>query len=188
MIKRVYLPHRFDSKTMREEPARFVGYTGDGHVVFTEAGRALVSKPEMTHDEGLDLWRELITAASDAKRAADKAAGHEDWVALPRSDGRYTVHYGGHAAIFRPIVNSQRRRGGPGVRVRDGHICTHCRREAPQGATMYVLDESTIDRKKYDPEASALRGYRVCEPCTRPDLHAAVTGLSLIASEAKGSS
>jgi hypothetical protein len=82
-VKRILLPRRLDYKTLREEPQRLVGYTGDGHV------------------------------------------------------------------------------------LKRGHY-----------PTMYVHE---IGSGTYP---TALRGHRVCEPCMRPDLHAAVTGLSLIASDA----
>lgn len=200
--KRVYLPRHYDSATKREESARLVGYTGDGRVILTDAGRALVSQPDMSHEDALALTRELLSAGCKAEEVADRAAGLHDWVALPMPDGRFRVHYRAHTAIFRAIVNGKRRRvrpvgvvavpifvkGGapPPLTTGTGHRCTICRREAPEGATMYVLDESTIDRTKAHDDATSLRGHRVCEPCTRPDLHAAVTGLSLLAGETAG--
>ena len=178
MSKRVFLPKHFSLSTLKEEPQHLAGYTGDGKVVLTSHGRGLVLCEEMDHEAAMVLARELLSASCDAKRAADRAAGLHEWAAMPIANGRFDVAYYGHAAVYRPIVNSVRRsrRYPASEQPPRGHRCSICRTEAPEGATMYVWESGETD----------LRGHRACQSCMRPDLKAAALGLSLLATQAGG--
>jgi hypothetical protein len=170
--KTIFLPTSINRTTLREEEHTLVGYTGDGHVGLTPAFFDLVGKIEITVAEATTLASELLSATYHAKKLADEAAGLNEWAAKPVGDSRYEVRFHGRVGIFRPIVNGKRRQR-PGHRVRSGHTCTVCRKEAPEGATMYVLDESTWKPGTYDANVSELRHHRVCEGCMRPDMLAA---------------
>lgn len=173
--KRVHLPKQLNYRTLREEPHRFVGYTGDGRVAFTEEARTLIAKGEVDCETADNLFRELIHASGDARRLRDEAQGLNQWVAKPIGGGAFEVTHRGRTGRFRPITNGKRREAR-------GTTCTVCRRDMPAGATMYVFDRSTEQKETYDPIASHFRYHRACESCMRPDLSAAAMGLSLLAS------
>lgn len=185
MTKRLYFSSLFDRNTLGSKPTRFVGFTGDGHVGFTAAGIELINAIEIPHEAASELATELLYASGDAKRMADEAAGLNQWVARPTAGAgaRFEVQYHGHTGIFRPILNSKRRpeRYADPSQAPKGHRCTVCRKESPEGATMYVFDERTRKPGVYDPVASTFRHSRACEGCMRPELAAALLGAALVA-------
>ena len=169
--KRIHLPMRLNFRTLQQEPHRLVGCTGDGHVAFTEAGRALVSG-EMETEAADDLFRELIQASIDAKRLRDEAQGLNQWIAQPVSGGHFEVTHRRHTARFRPIKNGKLRSG-----AKWGHKCTVCRNKVPEGATMYVWADGEPHTQGAD---DVFRHSRACETCMRPELQAALVGAALL--------
>ena len=172
--KKLYFPtYRWDGNG--ETPCTLAGATADGRVVLTAEGRALLEKAEIPHEEAHRLAWQLVIVSGRAKDFADEARGLNLWTAHPIGGGLYDVSHGGQTWRFRPIVNSPRRHS-PGRRFREGHVCTACRREAPEKATMYVPVKPT---KKN--ESCPFSGHRLCETCVRPELAAAVVGAAVIA-------
>ena len=169
--KRIYLPKQLNFRTLKEDPHRLVGYTGDGRVAFTEAGRALVSG-EMETEAADDLFRELIQASIDAKRLRDEAQGLNQWIAKPLGGSIFEVTWRGSTARFRPIKNGKLRSG-----AKWGHRCTVCRGEKPEGATMYVWADGEPHTRGAD---DVFRHSRACETCMRPELQAALIGAALL--------
>jgi hypothetical protein len=164
---------------MNEPEPQYARATPDGFVILSPAAIDMALRGKLSHEEAKNLWVELARASAAAERAEQHLRGFDEWVSHPLPGGEYEVTHGGETCRFRPIVNSQRRRGGPGVRVRDGHICTACRREAPQGATMYVPAQDDPRRTR-----GLWGGRRLCTACVRPELAAAVLGVVLLGSGA----
>jgi hypothetical protein len=173
--KRILLPMHFNHRTLREVPGRLVGYTGDGHVAFTKAARALVANGEVETETADALFHELIIASTEAKRLRDEAQGLNQWIAQPVSDGRFEVTHRGHTARFRPIKNGKLRSG-----AKWGHKCTVCRNKVPEGGTMYVWADGEPHTQG---AGEAFRYSRACETCMRPELQAALVGAALLGKE-----
>lgn len=180
--KRIHLPKDFNLQRLCEEHQRFVGYTGDGHVAFTEEARAIIAAGEITCEMADVLFREMIDASSDARKIRDEAEGLNQWIARPLGGGLFEVTHRGRTGRFRPITNGKRRslRYANPANAPKGQRCTVCRREMPEGATMYVFDRGEERRNEYDPIADHFRHHRACESCMRPELQAAVMGAALL--------
>lgn len=176
-MKKVHFPTHWNQNLQKKTSERLVGFTGDGRVVFTEAGRRLAAR-EMSVEESRNLSDELSQASYEAGRVRDEALGLNQWIARPLDGCFFEVTYHGHVGRFKPIRNGRRR-----VRFADpsGQDCTVCRREMPEGATMYVFDRSTERQDtSFDETANAFRHHRACETCMRPELSAALLGAALI--------
>lgn len=171
--KRIYLPKQLNFRTLKEDPHRLVGYTGDGRVAFTEEARALIARGEIDCETSDVFFRELVHASADAKRLRDEAQGLNQWLARPLGGSIFEVTHRGQVARFRPIKNGKLRSG-----AKWGHRCTVCRGEKPEGATMYVYEP--MDGAPDHRAAEMFRHSRACEACMRPELSAALIGAALL--------
>lgn len=163
-----------DLRLPHEPEPRYARATPDGFVIFSPEAIDLVLSGKISHADATALWVELSRASFAAERADKAARGFDEWISHPVGGGQYEVTHGGETCRFRPIVNSQRRLGGPGVRIRNGHRCSACSGEAPQGATMYVPAGDDPRRTQ-----GLWGGRRLCSTCVRPELAAAVIGAAL---------
>lgn len=156
-----------------EPEPRFARATPDGFVILSPEAIDLVMRGKLSHVEARELWVELMRAGFEAERADQHLRGFDEWVSRPCGNGHYEVTHGGETCRFRPIVNGKRRpRAG---RRADGPRCSACRKESPEGATMYVPAQDDPRRTR-----GMWGGRRLCSSCVRPELVAAVLGASLV--------
>ena len=158
-----------------DPPPRFARHTPDGFVILSPEALEIFARGKLSHAVAKDMWIELMRASMAAERADQHLRGFDEWITVPLSGGEYEVTHGGETCRFRPIVNGKRGQR-PGRRARAGHLCTACRREAPEGATMYV--PATDDPRR---TRGLWGGRRLCSPCVRPELAAAVLGAAVVA-------